>query len=118
MFRVTSRDELGRLGATFNQLAESLQRTIEEKDRVLAETNRLYRNLKVARARLGRAERLSAVGMLAAGVSHELNNPLGIILSTAGNLREAARRRAARSLKTWRSSKQRPSAAGASSRAC
>lgn len=87
---VTSRDELGRLAATFNHLAESLQRTLEEKDRVLAETNRLYRNLKVARARLGRAERLSAVGMLAAGVSHELNNPLGIILSTAGNLREAA----------------------------
>jgi two-component system NtrC family sensor kinase len=87
---VTSRDEVGRLAATFNQLAASLQRTIEEKDRVLAETNRLYRNLKVARARLGRAERLSAVGMLAAGVSHELNNPLGIILSTAGNLREAA----------------------------
>jgi two-component system NtrC family sensor kinase len=86
---VTGRDELGRLAATFNQLAESLQRTIEEKDRVHAETNRLYRNLKVARARLGRAERLSAVGMLAAGVSHELNNPLGIILSTAGNLREA-----------------------------
>jgi two-component system NtrC family sensor kinase len=27
--------------------------------------------------------------MLAAGVSHELNNPLGIILSTAGNVREA-----------------------------
>jgi signal transduction histidine kinase len=86
---VTSRDEVGTLTSTFNQLADSLQRTLEEKDRALAETNRLYRNLKVARARLSRAERLSAVGMLAAGVSHELNNPLGIILSTAGNLREA-----------------------------
>jgi signal transduction histidine kinase len=86
---VRSVDEIGRLAGAFNHLADSLARTLQEKDHALHEIQRLYRNLKVARAQLGQAERLSAVGILAAGVSHELNNPLGIILSTAGNLREA-----------------------------
>ena len=37
------------------------------------------------------AQRLSALGMMAGGLAHEINNPLGIIHAYASNLLEMAR---------------------------
>lgn len=55
-------DELGSLAARFNDMASRL-----------AERE----------AKLLEAERLAAVGRMAAGVAHEINNPLGVILGNA-----------------------------------
>ncbi len=63
--------ELGELAATFNQMAQQL----EERTREL-EAER-------ARERLHHAERLASVGILAAGIAHQINNPLNNILLTA-----------------------------------
>lgn len=63
--------ELGELAATFNQMA----RQLEERTREL-EAER-------ARERLHHKERLAAVGTLAAGVAHQINNPLNNLLLTA-----------------------------------
>ncbi len=51
--------ELGLLGRSFNNMAETLQHTQQE---------------------LLHKERLASMGQLAAGVAHEINNPLGTIL--------------------------------------
>jgi two-component system NtrC family sensor kinase len=51
--------ELGLLGTSFNNMVETLQRTQQE---------------------LLHKDRLASMGQLAAGVAHEINNPLGTIL--------------------------------------
>lgn len=56
-----------------SQLHEELQRRI-------LEVEKAYEKLRSAQEQLLRSEKLSAVGQLAAGVAHEINNPLTTLL--------------------------------------
>lgn len=60
-----------------------------ELDELRAGLRQMAERLREREARLLRAERLATIGSFAAGVAHELNNPLGVILGYLKGLRRS-----------------------------
>lgn len=82
--RLAQGDFAQRLQATgdkeFVKLAEDFNRMADELAGMYAG---LEEKVRVRSAQLAQSERLASVGFLAAGVAHEINNPLGIIAGEA-----------------------------------
>jgi len=77
--------DLAELLAAFNEVTAKLQ---SSHDRLRDEVSRLNRELSEANGALERSRRLAALGEMAAGIAHEIRNPLGAIGLYAGSLVE------------------------------
>ena len=93
-------DELGALARAMNRMTDSLQEFFEDlqmKNDYISNLNRdlevitaqleeANQHLKETQAQLLQQEKMASVGQLAAGVAHEINNPMGFILSNLNTL--------------------------------
>ena len=74
--QLKTRDEMAELAEAFNQMTARFQEIAGDLDRQVQERSR----------QLVRSERLAGVGFLAAGVAHEINNPLSAVAMAAESL--------------------------------
>jgi two-component system NtrC family sensor kinase len=87
---VSSDDEIGFLAGNFNNMVSQLARANQQL-RELAETlerkvEQRTTELRAMQAHLIQSEKLAGVGKLAAGVAHEINNPLTCVLTNSSLL--------------------------------
>jgi two-component system NtrC family sensor kinase len=89
---VRSEDEFGQLAVSFNSMTEALRKShveLQDWGRTLEQkVEEATHELQIAQAEAARGEKLASVGLLAAGIAHELNNPLTGVLTFAHLVRK------------------------------
>jgi len=90
---IQSKDEIGQLGTLFNSFIDArkdilvqkaLEKKLNERNEELQAT---LQELQHTQGQLIQQEKLAGIGQLAAGVAHEINNPMGFIISNLETLR-------------------------------
>ncbi|GAB4212994.1 MAG: hypothetical protein Fur007_06310 [Rhodoferax sp.] len=81
--------ELQHLRTALEQANAHLEQRVQDRTRDLAQA---LHQLQNTQAQLLQSEKMAALGQLAAGVAHEINNPLGFVAGNLGSLGDALRR--------------------------
>ncbi len=74
------RNEIGKLSRSLGIMIERLDENKRELEANISSLEKANRELKRAQNEIIRSEKLASVGRLAAGIAHEIGNPIGIIL--------------------------------------
>ena len=89
---VRSDDDFGHVAGSFNHMTVALKNSMSETQELVhtLETKVLVKTkeLQLAQAEVAQGEKLSAIGLLASGIAHELNNPLTGVLTFTSLLRK------------------------------
>lgn len=80
--------EIADLAVSFNAMQEALRRKREEVDTHVTSLEKANRDLRTAREETIRSEKMASVGLLAAGMAHEIGTPLAAIIGYTGILRD------------------------------
>ncbi len=76
----SSPNEIGRLSRSLNMMLKRLDENEKELKAHISSLEKANRDLKEAQDEIIKSEKLASVGRLAAGVAHEIGNPIGITL--------------------------------------
>ena len=83
-------DFLGDFSVSFNRMVQALAQARDELTAKNAELTKTLQDLKAAQSQLLQQEKMTSIGQLAAGVAHEINNPMGFIISNLASLRNSS----------------------------
>jgi signal transduction histidine kinase len=80
--------EIAELAESFNGMLEALRDKREEADAHMRSLEKANLELQAAREETIRSEKMASVGLLAAGMAHEIGTPLSAIIGYTGILRD------------------------------
>ena len=76
-------DHAYKIGELFNNMMAILESQHKELEKA-------YEEIKATQSHILQQEKMASIGQLAAGVAHEINNPMGFIMSNLGSLNKYA----------------------------